>query len=436
MTRARAAEHKERTVMKKLNVELGKMGLVVVPMVLQPLLNFCFLLLVARQAPMEQYGALALSLVLVSVIVGFADLGLRDFLLGKGAIRRGLSTGENLFFPSLLGFVTLASASLLYTRMIGDVDIAFVLLVVALPEAFAFGVLQRSLFFHYQMDNRLIRFSAIDALHKSMPFAVKLVLFWLTGNLVLAVACGAALAILSYLAWFRLVCLSPKGFFSAQAHALRALITMARLWRTWLPFTVSFFAFFLYFGSDRLLIEALLGAEALAVYTAAYSFIALGQILVTAFWSLYMPRISRGDQVFTQARFLQLAVCLSVGLVLGYQLFAWYLFPHFYPPGYAAGALIMAVMSGYFVFRLVNVVFEMHWVAKDRYPTFVRMRVACGLLSVALNALCIPLYGLIAPAVIVIVCEALLTLLIGGSEWRWRYTRAAATTPGSIDRLL
>ena len=66
--------------MKKLNSELGKMSLVLVPMVLQPFLNFCFLLLVARRAPMEEYGGLALSIVLLSLIVGFADLGLRGGL--------------------------------------------------------------------------------------------------------------------------------------------------------------------------------------------------------------------------------------------------------------------------------------------------------------------------------------------------------------------
>ncbi len=422
--------------MKKLNAELGKMGLVLVPMVLQPFLNFCFLLLVARQAPMEQYGGLALSIVLMSLIVGFADLGLRDYLLSKGAIRRGLATGENLLIPSTLGFVALSSASLAYTQYLGDADIALALLAYALPEAFAFGVLQRSLFFHYQMRDKLVRFSSLDSFHKSAPFAVKLSVFWLTQDLVLAVACGATLALISYLIWFYLTCMRGGGFFSTNVRPIRSLISMLRLWRAWLPFTVSFFAFFLYFGSDRILIEALLGAEPLAVYTAAYSFIALGQILVTAFWSLYMPRISRGDQVFSQRKFLLLAMALSLGMVCGYQLFAWYFFQYFYPPGYADGALVMAVMSGFFIFRLVNVVFEMHWVAKDRYSSFVRMRVACGLVSVGLNLVCIPVYGLLAPAVVVILCEALLSLFILGSEWRWRRTPPAFDASGLIDKVL
>lgn len=422
--------------MKKLNAELGKMGLVLFPMVLQPFLNFCFLLLVARRAPMEEYGGLALSIVLMSLIVGFADLGLRDYLLSKSAIRRGLSTGENLLVPSGLGFLVLASLSVAYTQYLGDADIALALLLCALPEAAAFGILQRCLFFHYQREDQLVRFSTLDAFHKSAPFAIKLLVFWFTGELVLAVGCGALLALLSYFCWFYLTCLRSGTFLSRELKPFRSLIAMLRLWRAWLPFTVSFFAFFLYFGSDRILVEALLGAESLAVYTAAYSFIALGQIVVTAFWSLYMPRISRGDQVFSLRKFVALAMALSLGMVAGYQVFARYLFDHFYPDGYAEGALILSVMSAFFIFRLVNVVFEMHWVARDRYATFVRMRVGCGLVSVVLNVLCIPVYGLIAPALVVILCEALLCLFILGSEWRWRRTPPAIDAPGLIDKVL
>jgi O-antigen/teichoic acid export membrane protein len=234
--------------------------------------------------------------------------------------------------------------------------------------------------------------------------------------LVLAVACGALLALLSYFCWFYLTCLRSGTFLSRELKPFRSLIAMLRLWRAWLPFTVSFFAFFLYFGSDRILVEALLGAESLAVYTAAYSFIALGQIVVTAFWSLYMPRISRGDQVFSLRKFVTLAMALSLGMVAGYQVFARYLFDHFYPDGYAEGALILSVMSAFFI--------------------FVRMRVGCGLVSVVLNVLCIPVYGLIAPALVVILCEALLCLFILGSEWRWRRTPPAIDAPGLIDKVL
>lgn len=53
------------------------------------------------------------------------------------------------------------------------------------------------------------------------------------------------------------------------------------------------------------------------------------------------------------------------------------------------------------------------------------MRVFCGLLSVALNWMFIPVFGLIAPAVIVVVCELTLTLLILFAEYRRKHSPVA-----------
>jgi O-antigen/teichoic acid export membrane protein len=420
--------------MKKSDHEIAKLAFVFLPMVLQPLLNFLFLILAARHTSLEEYGSLALSMVLVSVVVGFSDFGLRDYLLSRGAIAKGLSSGENLFLPATLGYLVLVAATMFYLGYVGGTHAALYLLIGFLPEALAFAVLQRCLFFHYQRHERLVRFSSLDSIFKSLPFAVKIGTFLLSRNLILSVTLGASVALLSYLGWFYLCCVRQPGFFAAGTRVFATLGKMTTLWRAWLPFSISFFAFFLYFGADRLLIEALLGAEQLAVYAAATSFIAIGQIAVTAFWSLYMPRISRGYNERGQRKFIMLAFGLSLGMFAAYQIFSLFLFHLFYPQSYAGASLILRIMACFFIFRLVNVVFEMYWVAKDRYPSFVKMRVFCGLLSVALNAAFIPAFGLLAPALIVVVCEATLTLLILLAEYRWKaLPRAAARqAPGEI----
>ncbi len=406
--------------MKKSDHEIAKIAFVFVPMVLQPLLNFFFLILVARHSSLEEYGSLALSMVLVSVVVGFSDFGLRDYLLSKGAIAKGLSSGENLFLPASVGYLILVMATMFYLGNVGGTNDAYYLLICFLPEALAFAVLQRCLFFHYQRQDRLVRFSSLDSIFKSLPFAVKIGLFLLSDDLMLSVAVGAAVAMLSYLCWFYLRCIRQPGFFAADTQVFATLGRMLGLWRSWLPFTISFFSFFLYFGTDRILVEALLDAEQLAVYAAATSFIAIGQIAVTAFWSLYMPRISRGYNELGQRKFIVLAFGLSLAMFAAYQIFALFLFHLFYPGSYAGASLILKIMACFFIFRLVNVVFEMYWVAKDRYATFVKMRVFCGLLSVGLNWVFIPVFGLVAPAVIVVVCEATLMLFILVAEQRWK----------------
>ena len=111
---------------------------------------------------------------------------------------------------------------------------------------------------------------------------------------------------------------------------------------------------------------------------------------------------------------------LSLAMFAAYQIFALFLFHLFYPNTYAGASLILKIMACFFIFRLVNVVFEMYWVAKERYAIFVKMRVFCGLLSVGLNWIFIPVFGLIAPAVIVVLCELTLTLFILVAEYRWK----------------
>ncbi|MBQ0777173.1 MAG: oligosaccharide flippase family protein [Pseudomonas sp.] len=405
--------------MKRLEGELAKMVFVVVPMVLQPLLNFCFLLLVARASSLEVYGSLALCIVLVSIIVGFSDLGLRDYLLSKPAVDSGLSNGENLFFPSSMVYMIMVGMTIAYLEFIGGNNLGTYLLLASLPEAFALGVLQKSLFFHYQKQDRLVRFSSIDAFHRSLPFVLKIGLYWLTGNIVMSVLVGSLVTLVSYAFWFSFQCVRLPGFFSLGARPMITLLLIIKRWRSWAPFTISFLSFFLYFGADRILIDAFLGSEALAIFAAAYSFIALGQIVVTAFWSLFMPQISRGSEVFSKRGFLFLAAGMSTVIFVGYQIFATYLFGYIYPESFSEASVILAIMSSFFIFRLINVVFEMHWIAADRYSTFVKMRVGCGVLSVTLNALLIPVYGLLAPALVVVLAEAILLFMILCAEWRW-----------------
>ena len=76
--------------------EIAKIVFVFLPMVMQPLLNFFFLVLVAKHCTLEEYGSLALSMVLVSVVIGFSDFGLRDYLLSKGAIDKILDFGSTV----------------------------------------------------------------------------------------------------------------------------------------------------------------------------------------------------------------------------------------------------------------------------------------------------------------------------------------------------
>lgn len=122
-------------------------------------------------------------------------------------------------------------------------------------------------------------------------------------------------------------------------------------WRLWLPFTISFFSFFLYFGFDRVLIEGLLGSSQLAIYSAAASFISIGQIVVNALWSLYMPKVSRGEDIFGQRKAIFLSIILGFSIFVSYQFFfSFWLFGYFYPEKYEPSILILSIMSFFFFY--------------------------------------------------------------------------------------
>lgn len=411
--------------------ELFKLGLVATPMLLQPLLGLSFLIMVSQQATQIEYGALAFNLVILSMIVSFSDLGLRDYLLSRDAIENGLSKGANLLFPSLAFFLILAAIAFSYISASDNTEAYVLLFAALLPECFALGILQKAIFFSYQTENRISRYSVIDAICKIAPFITKILAYWSFDNLVISVAAGASTAFILYTIWFFRVSKAKIDFFKSSITPAESLVSMLRMWHNWMPFAISYASFFLYFGADRILVEAFLGTEQLAIFASACAFIAAGQIVVNAIWSLYMPRLSRREDIFGRKKLLLFASILSGLMFISYQGFATYVFDQLYPENYSAATNVISVMSFYFLFRIINVVYEMYWVAENRYHLFVKLRVASGIFSVVANIILIPRFGILAPAFVLVFAEAMMSLLILLSERR----RVALTdsTSGPIE---
>ncbi|MBP7174541.1 MAG: oligosaccharide flippase family protein [Cloacibacterium sp.] len=403
-----------------LNKELINICSVALSMILPPALNFLFLIFVAHLTEINVYGELAICIALVSVLTGFSDLGLRDFLLSKKGLSQNYSNGNGLFYPTNLFFVVLLFIIISYL-LLGERNSNIILIfIVYMPEAYAYGVLQKNIFFFYQKKNELVSFSKIDSFFKSFPFLLKLVVLFFSKDLILAIASGSIFSFFSYIFWFYLRCIRSGCFFDRAYKPNVILYMVLSAWRLWLPFTISFFSFFLYFGFDRILIEALLGASQLAIYSAAASFISIGQIIVNALWSLYMPKISRGEDVFGQKKAIFLSIILGFFIFVSYQVFSFGLFGYFYPEKYKHSVLILSIMSFFFLFRFPNVVLEIYWLAANKYNAFVRFRVVCGFLNVFLSFLLTPLWGVLVPAILLVVSEAFLLLLIFMCEIKWK----------------
>lgn len=389
---------------------LRNMIIVTLPMLLYPLLNFVFLTSVANLASVEWYGDLVFATTISATIIALSDLGLRDYLLSKNSIQKKVSFAEYLVFPATITNVLLISIGIVYFKFFSQGNSSYIFYSLV-PEIIAFGVISKVLFFMYQKDLNVTGFSKRDVFFKSTPFLIKIVIFYITHNIWLAVLCGAAFALFIYMSWLTL--LWPKmTSVHCGASISYVLVNITKIWKSWYPYTLSFFSFFLYFSSDKIVVNEVLGNEALALYAAATSFISMGQILVTAIWSIYMPRVSQGKDDVGQSKFLRTGFILGVSVFLSYIIFAKTLFGIIYPDSYSYSSNLLMILAVFFVFRIPNVIYEIYWVAQDRYHQFFKYRILAGVTNLVLNLALIPIYGLIAAALTTILAEALIFVLV------------------------
>lgn len=391
---------------KLLKVELIKMMFVSLPMVLTPAFNMLFLVLVARTVDLTSYGNLSYALALISILVGFSDLGLRDYFLSKDGVAKKYSSGINLFVFSF--FIFLCIFILQYHVLEFEEQLLAIFLLL-LGEGFALGVLHKVIYYKYQSDNQLPKFSRYDSIFKVIPVAIKITVLYLTKDLFFAIVLSSVISLVIYGGWL----LRLRLF---NAFEIRSIISdlnvLLRDYKSWSIYTISFVSFFLYFGADRLVVEYVLGVEQLAIYSASMAFMAVGQIFVGVLWSLYMPRFSRGESLWTYNRFMLIVTVLSIPLVCSYVAFSIYLFPYVYPVDYQEGAAVLAVAALYFIFRFPNVVMEIYFIVDGKYNSFVKMRVLFGLTSLALSFTLLPVLGILGAALALVISEMLLTLIL------------------------
>ena len=400
--------------------EVSSFFVVAAPLALPAFFSFIFLLTVANTSGVLIYGPTVLAITISSTVVAFSDLGLRDFLLSKAAYKNNLSRPELLFYSATLNFILLTCAALLYAARYADDDLAYLLLLALLPEAYALGVFHKCLFLNYQRNLNLSGFSKTDVILKSVPPLLRITIFILLEDPLWAILVPSLFSFLAYGTWFFRDCLKDGRFAPVSSRAVESVSLVFSTISLWSPFTLSFISFFVYSSLDKLIITSLLGESELAIYMAAFSLISIGQIAVSAIWSIYMPRISRNPEAIQKKAFL--ITSLSAGLIafLSYQTLAHFLFDLLYPPSFHESPGVLSLLSFYFIFRLPSVAYEIYWVAYERYGLFVKIRVFVGFLSLTANLLLIPKHGLMAPAATMVASELILLLILIIFELKWR----------------
>ncbi|WP_454455092.1 hypothetical protein [Thauera phenylacetica] len=374
--------------------------------------NFLFLLIIARTQSVETYGSVVFAITISVFIISFSDLGLRDFLLSKTAIKNNLSEERNLFYTSTPSFFLFAIAGILYAALTASTQISTTLILLLIPETYALGVLQKTVFLTYQNKDSLVRFSKIDSTIKTATSIAKIVAYTKTESVIVAVGIISIINFSAYSIWFKKSCWISEDFLPVRRALSNSIITVLKKYNTWIYYTISFFSFYTYSAADKLIIAGKFGEEKLALYMAAFSLVSLGQIFVSAIWSLYMPRISRDPTSISRRALFVQATLLGLTFFLCYKYLGALAIKSFYPPSYLESIQIISILSLFFLFRFPNVIFEIYWVAEEKYNLFVKIRLAAATISILINLTLMPILGFQTAAWAMVFSELLIFLIM------------------------
>ncbi|MDA9566373.1 hypothetical protein N9R76_01075 [Planktomarina temperata] len=389
-----------------LKTEIIKMVIVSTPMVLTPAFNLFFLVLAAQIIDLKQYGSLSFCLALTSILIGFSDLGFRDYFLSKDGQTKSYCNSFNLLAISIFIFTIIF---FIQWHIVNQDKIIILLFTLLSVEALALGTLHKATYYIYQTENNLAKFSKYDIYFKTIPAIIKVTVLYSSENLHLSIALSSSISLISYTLWIVSIRRKISPDPSKLGEEIRDLCKDIKSWAT---YTISFMSFFLCFGADKLIVKYMLGMEKLAIYSASMVLMSVGQIFVTTLWSLYMPRLSRNEKLWSYSEFLKVVCTLSAVLVAGYILTAKYLFHYIYPSQYADGSIVLIIASFYFLFRFPNVIIEIFYITESKYQKFVAMRVISGILSLALSFLLLPRIGISGSAVALVISEMMLTFAL------------------------
>lgn len=395
-----------------------KILLSALPFFLGPAISLLFSILVARRESPEIFGAYAVAIALYSFIVGFSDAGFKNFLLSRSeAVAEGGAGHLYVVTSAISAFLVLLF--LLFLILGGYSDATVHLWTAVALEAITLGVLYKGAMFQHQISDELSAFSVSDIFGKLTYGAIKIFSYLIWNNLLFSILISGFFLFLFYTTLTYQTFGKRSVFFRIldTSKHFEAIRFFMRKWRGWGPFALSFLAFYLYFTSNRLIISFLLGEQVVAVFSAAYLLISLGEIPISVIWALYLPKARTSNYSERVNFFLLLMLSFAAALVCFYAILAAYIFKLIFPTSYAESPKLLFGMSFYFLFRYPNLVYEIFFAAGNKYIVFTRLRLLSAFLGVLMNILLIPIYGVWTAVLCMVLCEALITVLCIGSKF-------------------
>ena len=198
----------------------------------------------------------------------------------------------------------------------------------------------------------------------------------------------------------------PAPVRGARLHLLRQA----------LPLGIAIFLSIAYTRLAVFLLEAQLGAVAVAHFSAAYRLVEPAQIVPASLLAAVFPAYSLALHA-EPARATRLALrtavllaALGAVVAIGFWLLAPWLIPLLYGSAYTPGIPVLQLLGLTAVFTFVNYALTHFLVARSQQSYITLFTAGMLILHTGLSWLLIPRLGILGPAVSVLIVEALLTL--------------------------
>ncbi len=384
-------------------------------------ISFTFTVLVIRRLGAEVYGQYAAVLAFGAVFVFFADLGLSPYTVRQVARLRDLPDGKaeiEKLFGSVLGLrflLSLGAAAAIIatawltgrpTEMIVGVALGTIGLVIYSIQGAADSVLAG----HERID--------ISAGAQ----VVNQVTFVLLGTLALLLATGYYGLIFANLGGIVLMTLIVWQ--GVRRLGVRPALPLPAMWlpllRASIPFGIIGFTLGLSYKFDTILLNIYQGDVITGYYNSAYNLIfsvlVISNVVNTALYpSLSRQFVTRPDSLpAIQQRMLRYLLMIALPIAIGGCVLAPKIIDFLYGADYAAAALPLSILIWVVPFMFVTE-FLGYVIVVSGAERRVAWAIALSTtINVGLNVLLIPIYGVLAAALLTVFTEAVLL-----SQYLW-----------------
>ena len=371
---------------------------------------------IARHYGPANFGLISLSQVLVVIMTPIITFGIPEILVrelakdGEGEQLDLMSSAIVVRFTLAIIVIIMINAYVIFTASHNDTLIYITLIysISILPQIF--DVLESKL--------QVIGKFRIVSIGRT---AVSVVM---SGLRILVVTNSMSIMWIAYVYLLEAAAVGAVQFYSAQRNRIFIDITAFRIEpaRTLLssafPLMLRMAAISIYMRIDQIMIERMLGAAALGVYSVASRISELWYFVPTAVMAAALPTLSRAHQEGMVAyeallkKWLRGMVLLAFPASLTLSLGAPYIVDLLFGPSYSVAAQVLAIHAWAGVFVAVGVASGPWFINTGHMRYGLYQAVVGAIVSVGLNMLLLPMMGIVGSAVALVVSYAVSAVLM------------------------